>query len=874
MTVSDLWARFWAVDLHVHTPGSEDAAHEDFGEPAEIVRAALDARLDCIAVTDHNTAEWCDRVATAAAGTSLIVLPGVELSTSEGHLLGIWEEGTSSGVIEDVLTELGINRTQRGKLDVVANAGIVQSAVRINASGGVAIAAHIDRERGILKLPVQTHVNALLASEELSALEFVQHDTIAKVIEKLKPSRLPAMVQGSDCWSVEDSRHALSGIGRRRTWIKAGRADLCGLLHALDDPTLRVTLSDPAETESHPTVTRVTISSGFLAGLSLDLSPDLNCLLGGTGAGKSLVLETIRFALDQQVDGSVFRQVREEVDLRLRFALEEGTEVSVQVESGTERYRFNRVYSADAGTATSYQWAGDDWVEVDIKPIDIIAIAAFSQGEILEYARQPVGRVGLIDAHLDLVGLEEQIRTAEVELAENSKRLIRAKGLARSLLQEAGKAPELSDQVRKLAEVFDSDSVKQQGNWTKELGALNTVRDDLEAIIIPNLPVPATPAAVLVPDHTGYFDDVGKVLETLSVESSLAIEQLNASLTKAKASIEAVRTSWQSDFTTFKVELDRQLAAVPGNSSLPALRLQLEGLQTKLDSAEAASKRLSEVAHPELTRCLENREKSLQKLADARKARRVQRRDRVSELNRKMAGFVRLDIPRDGDTSRFREALNTIKVGSRVRDEVLDAIAKRIHPYRFVRALWSGDVNSLVDADAGINATDIGRILANVDDRDLWTVLLATQTIDNPDVLNVSFRKPDDGSYAPIESLSHGQKCTAILVILMADGDNPVLVDQPEDALHAPWIEEYLVDRLRELRGTRQYIFATRSPGLVVSADAEQIVTMKATAGRGECEASGSLERHDLNELALHHLEGGKTPFGRRARKLRFSISG
>jgi hypothetical protein len=27
------------------------------------------------------------------------------------------------------------------------------------------------------------------------------------------------------------------------------------------------------------------------------------------------------------------------------------------------------------------------------------------------------------------------------------------------------------------------------------------------------------------------------------------------------------------------------------------------------------------------------------------------------------------------------------------------------------------------------------------------------------------------------------------------------------------------------------------------------------------------LERHDLNRLALHHLEGGKTPFARRTRK-------
>ena len=140
--------------------------------------------------------------------------------------------------------------------------------------------------------------------------------------------------------------------------------------------------------------------------------------------------------------------------------------------------------------------------------------------------------------------------------------------------------------------------------------------------------------------------------------------------------------------------------------------------------------------------------------------------------------------------------------------------------------------------------------------------------VERPDVLTVKFKKPEDGTYAPIEKLAHGQRCTAILIILLADGHTPVIVDQPEDALHAPWIEDYLVDRLRALRGSRQYIFATRSPGIVVSGDAEQIITMQATAGHGELEASGSLERHEMNRLTLHHLEGGPVPFNRRTQKL------
>jgi len=68
-------------------------------------------------------------------------------------------------------------------------------------------------------------------------------------------------------------------------------------------------------------------------------------------------------------------------------------------------------------------------------------------------------------------------------------------------------------------------------------------------------------------------------------------------------------------------------------------------------------------------------------------------------------------------------------------------------------------------------------------------------------------------------------------------------------------------------------LFPTRSPGIVVSGDAEQIVTLTATAGKSSIEASGSLERHDLNRLALHHLEGGPIPFSRRTRKLAVSVS-
>lgn len=123
-------ARFWAVDLHVHTPASRDVDAGTYGasDARQVVDAAIAAGLSAVAVTDHNTAGWCDAMAEAARGTPLVVLPGVELSTAEGHLLAIWEEGTPAQFIEDVLVELGILRADHGDLHKALRTGFAETA--------------------------------------------------------------------------------------------------------------------------------------------------------------------------------------------------------------------------------------------------------------------------------------------------------------------------------------------------------------------------------------------------------------------------------------------------------------------------------------------------------------------------------------------------------------------------------------------------------------------------------------------------------------------------------------------------------------------------------------------------------------------------
>ncbi|WP_415379410.1 CehA/McbA family metallohydrolase [Halosimplex sp. TS25] len=73
------------LDAHVHT----DASHDCSATPDAVVAAAVAAGLDAIAITDHDAAGGARRAVAAAEGTDLLVVPGVEVSTADGHLLAL-----------------------------------------------------------------------------------------------------------------------------------------------------------------------------------------------------------------------------------------------------------------------------------------------------------------------------------------------------------------------------------------------------------------------------------------------------------------------------------------------------------------------------------------------------------------------------------------------------------------------------------------------------------------------------------------------------------------------------------------------------------------------------------------------------------------
>ena len=143
-------AEWLKADLHIHTPASEDMGKEwKEATPADVIDIAIAKGLDVIGITDHNTAAWCDQVRQAASGKNLTVLPGVEISTPEGHLLALFDIGVSASEIEDLLIRVGIEREDFGNLHVAATQDVVGVCSEIKKAGGIAIAAHADGSRGV-----------------------------------------------------------------------------------------------------------------------------------------------------------------------------------------------------------------------------------------------------------------------------------------------------------------------------------------------------------------------------------------------------------------------------------------------------------------------------------------------------------------------------------------------------------------------------------------------------------------------------------------------------------------------------------------------------------------------------------------------------
>lgn len=72
------------ADLHIHSNFSDGSS-----SPEEIVDKAIEKGLDCICVSDHQEVEGAIRAMKYAFDKNILVIPGIEILTFSGEILGI-----------------------------------------------------------------------------------------------------------------------------------------------------------------------------------------------------------------------------------------------------------------------------------------------------------------------------------------------------------------------------------------------------------------------------------------------------------------------------------------------------------------------------------------------------------------------------------------------------------------------------------------------------------------------------------------------------------------------------------------------------------------------------------------------------------------
>jgi hypothetical protein len=290
---------------------------------------------------------------------------------------------------------------------------------------------------------------------------------------------------------------------------------------------------------------------------------------------------------------------------------------------------------------------------------------------------------------------------------------------------------------------------------------------------------------------------------------------------------------------------------------------------TKLETRERTLKNtertIKQEIRPRIRQLEEDRETQLTKLQAQRRAITRKRKAKAAELTKILERKVFIRVRSEQDSREFLKSLIELRTGSRIQEADLTVMAEELHPVPFVKSLLADEFKAPAEKSQ-LDAEVFERLKSNIVDRGMLAELFELQLIDLPDGLDIQFAAAP-GAYRDLEKLAHGQKCTVVLMIALAEGSFPLLVDQPEDALHAPWIENYISTALRSRRGSRQCLFATRNANVLVSADAEQIIAMTADADGAVIDKTGALDRFDTRDLVLYHVEGGEDSFLRRQQK-------
>ena len=881
------------------------------------------ARVDCVAVTDHNSGEWIDPLKSALHKLEqdkhldyrpLSLFPGVEITANASvHILAVFDIDNGTKDIDALLGSVGY-KGSRGKSDVAANYSAVEVVEAISDAGAIPILAHVDGPAGAWKLPGNT-LAPLLDCEGLFSMEVV--DASRSKPEPYSSRKLAwAEVLGSD------SHHPNGKAGCRYpgshfTWVKMARPSKEGLrLALLDGERFSIRRSDdqqpfdPFKIPEHR-IESIEIRNARYMGRSqparIDLNPWLNALVGGRGTGKSTVIHALRFASRREHE---LADLEKRSAVRMTFerfnrvpanrqdqgGLNAGTEVTWIVMRNGVRHRVN--WRNDGQPEVLECIGTENWRQAEVQAVtpERFPLRLFNQGQIAELAGDSQAallrvidaaagiaplRAKLDDACNAFYATRSRIRELDTKLARQEGVLLEKEDVDHKLGAFEGHHSDLLRDYRHR----DRQGHESQRQFNEAIDAAERIEAFAETLQLDDLPSGLF--------RTDSEEDLSalEVLAELSNTMNSAKSLFLSEAQRLRKSVEAQRNALSS--TIWQIALDDVIGRY---------KELIDTLQTKGVSDPSAHSKLMQDKQQidvELRR-LESERQERQQLVDestrqleaAAQARREISNARTTFLASTLAHneFVRINSQAYGNEPHAIE--RSLRRVLNIHDDRFQADILAENEGQEPHGIVADFLENLPDA------TDDRRIelesrIKKIKDRigvacngngdfgGHFNNYLKREFMTNPefldrllvwfpeDGLDVQYSRRGDGhDFRPIGHASAGQRSAAMLAFLMAHGDEPLVLDQPEDDLDNHLIYELVVRQIRENKVRRQIIVVTHNPNVVVNGDAEMLHAFHFVNGQCAVALSGSLQDEKMRDKVCEIMEGGREAFARRYRRL------
>ncbi|MFY0664300.1 MAG: DNA repair protein [Natronospirillum sp.] len=876
-------ARFFKCALQVNPAGyiqyrgqQQILSESDYNQ--QLLNAALEAGIEVIGLADHGSVDGVDSIRTLFNQNGILVFPGFEIASSEKiHFVCLFDESASTDLIKMHLGALGVDINKPEAPVQKPSADIIDY---INDKGGFIFAAHCTHDDGVLKRRMN-HIwqhKGLLAAQipgSLEDLRGVENDFYRKVFlnkdANYQREREMAAINAADVEAPEKIKESGASC-----LIKMTKPCFASFKHAFWDAGSSVRLNSDKPENYASAIERIRFVGGYLDSVDIELSDHLNAVIGGRGTGKSTLLECIRyaFALEPKtqnalkqhkgvIDSNLGKE-RGMVEITLRSAVMHGRRFTV-----SRKYGNQPVVVDDQGNVSPYH------------PTDLLpGIELYGQNEIYEMTRDELSRNQLIERFLE--GEHEQfdadIAKVMVKLKENRESIKRALNQKDDIEAEVERLPKLLDQAKQYQVLGIEEKLKIIPKLEKEK-QLNTrvdeeitrVKDAIESLkdSLPDTVFLSDSALDGLP-HTDLLKQQRGILDALKAGVQQALGQLEQLARSADTQLAPLKQSLSEKQQNEEQNLEKAFKDIPASQGKTGRQIGAE-YQTLL--------RQIEQIRPKQT-TLHNRQAQIDELSNQRKkllleldqhtsARANSILQSVKRLTRKLEQKVRLTLQPEGNRQEFVNFLsgcNLEGVGPKRLAWVLEG---DFSPSSLAATIRQGEAELALNF--GISSTVVTALTRLSEPK-----LMELEELQLPDTMAIELNITHgerEAVFRPIDDLSTGQQCTAVLHLLLLDNQDPLILDQPEDNLDNAFIAERIVAELRRAKLSRQFLFATHNANIPVFGDAEWIGVLSVEDGKGMIlpEQQGAIDVPKVQELAADILEGGKSAFNQRREKYGFN---